>query len=96
MLPPWIRHLAIKVARALHYTSLISDRKGMNPFDLWYEQNSKMREFINKYYEAHIDAMDSYPKTKEQMKRVFRYGRTMDKLLVLTVLAAYAVYIDNC
>ena len=64
----------------------------MNPFDYWYEQNQEMRDFINSCYQDHIQSLRAYPNTFTQLKKVFEQGRTMDKLLVLTVLMTYNLY----
>lgn len=92
-LPVCIRHIIIRICQITHHASFISDKDGMNPFDLWFENNEKMREFIIDYYQKHINLLISYTETYNQLRRVFEQGRTMDKLLVLTVLAAFEKYV---
>ena len=94
-LPTWARHVIIAMCKKLHLATLISDSRGMNPMDYWYENNARMREFIEDYYDQHIDEMNVYPKTADDMKSMFRNGRTMDKLLVLTALAAHHIYVGG-
>lgn len=91
-MPTWMRHMAISVSNKLHLTALISDKRGMNPMDYWYGTNEKMRSFIQHYYEEHIVEMREYPEIVNELKNVYTNGRTMDKLLVLTVIAAFHLY----
>lgn len=94
-MPTWARHAIIGICKKLHLANMISDKKGMNPMDYWYENNSEMRSFIEKYYSEHIDELKSNQTVVETAKTIFARGRTMDKLLVLTVLAANHIYIKN-
>ena len=50
-------------------------------------------EYMNHYYENHISELSSYSETSENLKKIYRNGRTMDKLLVLTVIAAFHIYV---
>ena len=93
MLPTWMRHAIISVSKSLHIAGLISDKQGMNPMDYWYQNNAGMRSFINGYFSEHIAEMSSYPDVVTDLRKVFDQGRTMDKLLVLTVVAAFHLYI---
>jgi len=70
----------------------IEDPNTMNPLDYWYYKNSKIRGFMNKYYEDHIALLDDYPDTQETVTKVFNAERANDKVLALTVLGVYAVY----
>lgn len=40
IMPTWMRHMAITISNKLNLTTLISDKRGMNPMDYWY---GKMR-----------------------------------------------------
>lgn len=95
MLPSSVGRGIIKFSKKIGLVSLVSDKRGMNPFDLWYENNSDMRQFINDYYESFIDLFSDYPVIKEQLKMVMNGERVMDKLQVLTVLAAYKLYFTS-
>ncbi len=95
LLPTPLRHLVIWTCQKLHLVSVITDKNSMNPFDYWYEHNQEMRDFINNCYQDHIQYLSEYPTTYNQMKKIFDQGRTMDKLLVLTVLMTYHVYLGE-
>lgn len=92
MIPAGLGRSIIRFCKRTGLTGLISDKRGMNPFDLWYEKNSDMKTFIDEYYQKHICLFSIYPDEKRQLETVMAGERTMDKLLVLTVLGAYKVY----
>ena len=92
ILPTNIGRLIIRWFKRIGLTNLISDKKSMNPFDLWYANNPQMRDFIEDYYKEYIQLLEDYPQEKKQLEKVMGGDRVMDKLQVLTVLAAYKIY----
>lgn len=66
--------------------------KNMNPFQYWYMTDDKARNFIHNYYHENIQNVAAGTKLHEDMNSMFNKGRVTDKLLVLTVLAAYKQY----
>lgn len=95
MMPTWARHAIIGLSKKLHLANLISDKNGMNPMDYWYENNSEMRRFINGYFNDQIHELRTDREIINLAREMFKRGRTMDKLLVLTVLAANHIYIQD-
>lgn len=68
-------------------------RKGdMNPMDTWYYRNKAFREWMHSYAKKNMH----YVKDAELRKRLaemFRNGKTMDKLLVINMVAIHRRYI---
>ncbi len=91
-LPASVGRFIIKACKSLGFTSAISDKRGMNPFDLWYANNVKLRTFIENYFNDHIVDLEKYSVIYQDLNKVF-YGELVgDKMLALTVLGIYQVY----
>ena len=67
-----------------------SVRTDMNPFDLWYRTNPKLRAFINRYYTEHLDRVTDAT-LRADLVNVFN-GSAREKLQVLNLLAVYKRY----
>lgn len=91
-LPSSFARKIIKICKAVGLTSLVSDRRGMNPFDYWYASNENLRSFIDRYYETHRKELESMPEVLESVDKLFCGERTGDKLQALTVLASNYIY----
>jgi asparagine synthase (glutamine-hydrolysing) len=66
----------------------------MNPLDYWYRTNSDLRIFINEYYLQNINLLTS-GKVKSMCKELFEKGNLVEKIQVLTLLAAWRLYFEN-
>ncbi len=64
----------------------------MNPFDYWYMTDSNFQKFICKYFEDNKSRINSDSKLSKDIEEMFKKGFTLDKLLVLTLLATYKYY----
>lgn len=89
-LPTPIARGIIRICKGIGLISIVSDKRGMNPFDYWYASDEKLRSFIDRYYEAHKNELES--ELLKSVDRVFRGERTIDKLQALTVLASNHIY----
>lgn len=79
-----------KAGRMLNLPLQFSVRTDMNPFDLWYRTNPKLRAFINRYYTEHLDRVTDAT-LRADLVNVFN-GSARDKLQVLNLLAVYKRY----
>ena len=68
------------------------NKRDMNPFEFWYATNPGIRNFVNTYYEEHIHLLDGYKKLQADSMMLFNQGRVIEKLQVLTILAARKIY----
>ncbi len=62
-------------------------RNHMNPFDLWYNENPRIYSFINNYYNDNINLLNGHQDLKGQCMSMFENGETLDKLMVISLLA---------
>ncbi len=69
------------------------NKQDMNPFEYWYATNPGMRDFVYAYYEEHIHLLDGYERLQADLITLFKQGRVIEKLQVLTVLAVKNIYV---
>lgn len=72
--------------------SIVSNPNNMNPLDYWYYTQPKLKNFMNEYYESHINNMNFDCQLRDDIEQVWHGVRAADKCLALTVLAAYQIY----
>lgn len=80
-----------KGCRVLHLPLQLPVRTDMNPFDLWYRTNPKLRTFIGTYYSENLNRVKD-DSLREDLVHVFTKGGARDKLQVLNLLAVYKLY----
>lgn len=61
---------------------------GMNPFDLWYKKNTKLREYMDNYFKESLNKVSISSKLKKDMEMLYHEGNTIEKTQVLTALGA--------
>jgi hypothetical protein len=66
----------------------------MNPMDYWYNNDEKLRSYLQEMYEARIGNAVLPRELAEDMKMLYRTGNFTDKGLVLTVLSAVNNYFN--
>ena len=60
----------------------------MNPFEYWYSQDEKIREFLNTYYRVNEEYLMQLENNDiSQIKNMFEHSNAIDKMLVLTAIA---------
>jgi asparagine synthase (glutamine-hydrolysing) len=64
----------------------------MNPFEYWYQTNSGLKSFIEKYFEDHITLLNAYPALMNDAKTLFKTGTFLEKTQVLTLLSGIKLY----
>ena len=61
----------------------------MNPYVYWYDTDSEMRSFFETYYHTHRPLLNGYREIGDEVDTLFNKGTVLEKLMALTVLAAY-------
>ena len=67
-------------------------KSGMNPFDLWLEENSELQNYFDDYFEKNIHLLKNHKELKQDCENVFKTGKAMDKFMVLTLLSAMKLH----
>lgn len=68
------------------------DKRGMNPFDLWWQENASFRSFYQNYYEEHINFPELNDKLKADIQAFWSECQPLEKAQVLTLLASLKFY----
>ncbi len=69
------------------------DKRGMNPFDLWWQENTKFRSFYQNYYDEHINGLSELSdKLKTDISTFWSECQPLEKAQVMTLLAALKFY----
>ena len=61
---------------------------GMSPTQHWWETNSNLREKVNALFEEDINILDGYPELAQDARDLFRDGKLLEKVQVITLLTA--------
>jgi asparagine synthase (glutamine-hydrolysing) len=72
----------------------VADSQSMNPMDYWYNNDEKLRSYLQEMYETRIGNAVLPRELAEDMKMLYRTGNFTDKGLVLTVLSAVNNYFN--
>ena len=74
-----------------HFTHFVPPTlSGMNPYDYWWQTNTRLRNYFDTYFEQNIDVLDAahHGTIREQVTKLYREGRTLEKCNALTALSA--------
>ncbi|MDL2220875.1 hypothetical protein LJC55_04330, partial [Eubacteriales bacterium OttesenSCG-928-N14] len=63
----------------------------MNPFDIWYQNNEDLRNFMNNNFSERIGLVEDST-LKREVSQTFEQGKCVDKICALNVLAVYNRY----
>lgn len=80
-----------KAFRVLNIKFQYTFKGDMNPFESWYINNKKLREFLNSYYKENIDLIKDAD-LKKDIITVFETGRATDKIVAVNALAVNKRY----
>ena len=80
-----------KAGRLLKLPVQLSIKTDMNPFELWYRTNSKVREFLDHYYRDNI-ALVTDPDLRKDLDTTFTKGDARDRIQVVNLLAIFKRY----
>lgn len=83
------------VPRILRKIGILKSKKGMNPFDEWYKNNSKVREILDNYFKENIKKLGNYEELKKDCEYLYNIGSAREKTQVITLLAVLKLYFDK-
>lgn len=78
-----------------HITRSSVSSNNMNPHTFWYETKAELRDFINNYYNNHINLTKNYPCLYEEILKMSHSRIALDKLMGVSLLAAIKQYIKK-
>ena len=70
------------------------EKSGMNPFDYWYKNNYRLREYFDDYYEKNCRNPIFSDQLIRDIEYLYSQDRTIEKTQVLTLLAATKLYFE--
>ena len=73
---------------------LSSERKGMNPLEYWYKNNLDLKLYFENYYKENIVRIKNNLELKEDIELLYK-GNMLEKIQVLSLLAAIKLYFDE-
>jgi len=71
-----------------HWRSATGLRRGMNPFDYWYDTMPRVRASLDSYYGDHLDVLGATSRLRADATLLYGGNSAKDKLLVLSLLSA--------
>ena len=67
-------------------------KKGMNPFDYWYNKNSGIKEYLDSYFSANISLLEKHPVLMNDCVKMYSDGFVVEKTQVLTLLSCLKIF----
>lgn len=83
------------IPRILKKIGFIRREKGMNPFDEWYKNNSKLKNIFNNYYKDNIERLSEFNELKQDCKYLYETGNAREKAQVIGLLATLKLYFNK-
>lgn len=80
-----------KAARMTGLPVQFAHKQDMNPFEVWYRTNPRLREFLGRYYQENIDRIQE-PRLRTDVEKTFTQGNARDKVQAVNLLAVYKRY----
>lgn len=68
---------------------------GMNPMDLWWEENAILRKYVEGYYAREIERGILSEEARKDLELLYQEGTLSEKAQVLTVLGAVRYYFSR-
>lgn len=78
--------------RILKKFSIIKGKKGMNPFDIWYNKNIELKEIFDSYFEENIERLNKNEELKKDCEYLYRVGDGLEKAQVIGLLATLKLF----
>ena len=69
--------------------SKYSKRNDMNPFDYWYDNNQKLKGFMDDYFQSNKECLKNYEQLYKDINFLYNSGNTIEKTLVLSLIGSY-------
>lgn len=76
-----------RILRKLGFKVNIRSLTGMNPSDLWWEENKMLRKTYNQYFENTIKNKALSSEIKKDIEFIYTSGNTTEKMMAITALA---------
>ena len=73
----------------------LENADAMNPIEYWYQHNTELQRFYEKYYTDNIGAAVIDEELRKDMQNMFENGGATEKSMVLTVLAMVRKYFNE-
>lgn len=73
----------------------LTNKKSMNPFDLWFRKNTELNNRINSVFNDNIEALALNPELKNDMRVLFAKGNFIEKSQVITLITSLSTYASN-
>lgn len=83
-----------RVCRTLKINSQLAYKGDMNPFDLWYNSNAKLRKFLQDYYTKNIKLIEDV-ELRKSIDKMYNSNCCRDKILVTNLLSIYKLYFSE-
>lgn len=83
-----------KFCRMAKINSQIALKDDMNPMQLWYDSNSKLRNFFEEYYKENCFLIKN-DDLAHDIDKMFSSGICRDKVLVVNLLSIYKKYFND-
>lgn len=83
------------IPRILKKIGFIGREKGMNPFDEWYKNNSKLKNLFDNYYKDNIGKLSKFNELKQDCKYLYEVGNAREKAQVIGLLATLKLYFNK-
>ena len=69
-------------------------KRHMNPFNYWIKTNDTLKEYLNNYFENHLNLV-AETELKKDCENLFQNGNAVEKMQVLTILSAIKQFEAN-
>lgn len=89
-----LKRIINKTCRITNIKFQFTFKGDMNPFETWYINNKKLREFLDFYFDTNIELV-SDSKLKNDIIHVFKTGNARDKIVAVHVLAVTKRYFSQ-
>ncbi len=83
-----------KLKRIMGINVLQKETDSMNPFEYWYNNNEKVRIFIDDYYKENKYKLEKNPELLDLINQIYVNGTAIDKMSMITVLAVMKRYFN--
>ena len=89
------RRLLMKLLKDMHIANLYKATEGssMNPEDTWLRENKSLRKVFDDYYKVNTSCHLPWDDVEENISRLYASGTAMEKMQVLSLLAAIKRYV---
>lgn len=83
--------LVNKIFRVLKLPIQFPYSSDMGPLNQWYQTSPRLRKFLDGYFQENLNRITD-PQLREDVRKTFREGQTIDKLQAVNLLAVYKRY----